>query len=82
VLNEERSAKQRQGMFLDLAHWFTCLSARNREKRRRKGLGSSSQLSAQSGTPDCPVVHRTVSGAPGWPPANWPLSGDFGGVWL
>jgi hypothetical protein len=26
----------------------------------------SSQTSAQSGTPDCPVVHRTVSGAPGW----------------
>ena len=23
-----------------------------------------SQDSAQSGTPDCPVVHRTVSGAP------------------
>jgi hypothetical protein len=34
-----------------------------------------SQDSAQSGTPDCPVVHRTVSGAPGWSPANWPLSG-------
>jgi hypothetical protein len=34
-----------------------------------------SQDSAQSGTPDCPVVHRTVSGAPGWSSANWPLSG-------
>jgi hypothetical protein len=33
-----------------------------------------SQDSAQSGTPDCPVVHRTVSGALGWSPANWPLS--------
>jgi hypothetical protein len=33
--------------------------------------------SAQSGIPDCPVVHRTVSGAPGWPPANWPLSGKL-----
>jgi hypothetical protein len=32
-----------------------------------------SQDSAQSGTSDCPVVHRTVSGAPGWSPANWPL---------
>jgi hypothetical protein len=31
---------------------------------------------AQSGcTEQCPVVHRTVSGAPGWALANWPLSG-------
>jgi hypothetical protein len=36
-----------------------------------------SQDSAQSGTPDCPVVHRTVSGAPGWSLANWPLSGKL-----
>jgi hypothetical protein len=27
------------------------------------------------GAPDCPVVHRTVSGAPGWSLVNWPLSG-------
>ena len=27
------------------------------------------------GAPDCPVVHRTVSGAPGWRLVNWPLSG-------
>jgi hypothetical protein len=46
-----------------------------REKRERKRLGCSSQDSAQSGTPDCPMVHRTVSGAPGWALANWPLSG-------
>jgi hypothetical protein len=26
----------------------------------------SSQDSASLGAPDCPVVHRTVSGAPGW----------------
>jgi hypothetical protein len=26
-------------------------------------------------TPDCPVVHRTVSGAPGWSNVNWLLSG-------
>jgi hypothetical protein len=36
-----------------------------------------SEDSAQSGTPDCPVVHRTVSGVPGWSPANWPLSGKL-----
>jgi hypothetical protein len=33
-----------------------------------------SQDTAQSGTPDCPVVHWTVFGAPGWSAANWPLS--------
>jgi hypothetical protein len=26
------------------------------------------------GAPDCPVVHRTVSGAPGWLGVNWALS--------
>jgi hypothetical protein len=36
-----------------------------------------SQDSAQSGTPDSPVVHRTVSGVPGWSPANWLLSGKL-----
>jgi hypothetical protein len=30
---------------------------------------------ARSGTPDCPVVHQTVSGAPGWALPNWPLLG-------
>jgi hypothetical protein len=63
-----------------------CLSARIREKRKRKGLGWSSQDSARSGTPDCPVVHQTLSGwAPDTnsvrcarlPPANWPLSGNL-----
>jgi hypothetical protein len=33
------------------------------EKREEeKDLARSSQYSAQSGTPDCPMVHRTVSG--------------------
>jgi hypothetical protein len=45
------------------------------EKREEeKNLAQSSQDSAQSGTPDCPVVHRTVPDAPGWLLANWPLS--------
>jgi hypothetical protein len=30
----------------------------------------------------CPVVHRTVSGAPGQPPVNRPLLGKIGGVRL
>jgi hypothetical protein len=42
----------------------------------------SSQTSAQSGTPDCPVVHRTVSGAPGWSPVKVLLLGIDGGVRL
>jgi hypothetical protein len=28
------------------------------------------------------LLYLTVSGAPGWSPANWPLSGNFGGVRL
>jgi hypothetical protein len=40
-----------------------------------KDLARCSQNSAQSGTPDCPVVHRIVSGAPGWSPVKRPLSG-------
>jgi hypothetical protein len=34
------------------------------------------------GAPDCPVVHRTVSGAPGRLMVNWLLSGLVGGVRL
>jgi hypothetical protein len=50
-------------MILDLVHWFLCtnlfcLIVRIREKRKRKRVGWSSHDSAQSGTPDCPVVDR------------------------
>jgi hypothetical protein len=62
VLNEERSAKQREGMFLDLVHWFLCtniygLSAGNREKERRKEMQKSwlSTTKVQLG-----LAHRTV----------------------
>jgi hypothetical protein len=34
-------------------------------KELQNVLAQRSQNSAQSGTPDCPVEHRTVSGAPG-----------------
>jgi hypothetical protein len=44
-------------------------------KRKEKDLAVCSQDSARSGAPDCPVVHRTVSGAPGCLGANCPLSG-------
>ena len=39
-----------------------------------KELAVYSQLLLGLGAPDCPVVHRTVSGVPYWLPANWPLS--------
>jgi hypothetical protein len=43
-----------------------CLSARNSEKKRRKRIANDlawcSRSPAQSGTPDCPALHRTVSG--------------------
>jgi hypothetical protein len=49
------------------------------EKRRKekdcKRLAVCSRSSAQSGTPDCLVVHWTVSGAPGWTLVKRPLSG-------
>jgi hypothetical protein len=48
---------------------------RKKKKRNQKDLARSSQNSAQSSTPDCPVVHRTVSGAPGWSLVKRPLSG-------
>jgi hypothetical protein len=67
VLNEERSAKQREGMFLDLVHWFLCtnidgLSARNREKKKRKEMQKTWLGTAKT---QLSLAHRTVSGAPG-----------------
>jgi hypothetical protein len=48
------------------------------EKRRKrkdcKRLAVCSRSSAQSGTPDYPVVHQTVSGAPDWTPVKRSLS--------
>jgi hypothetical protein len=47
---------------------MVCLSAGNRKKeeeKKRKSVGYEQPTSARLGTPDCPVVHRTVSGAPG-----------------
>jgi hypothetical protein len=34
------------------------------------------------GTPDCSVVHGTVSGVPGWLGVNWALSGKEKEIWL
>ena len=38
-------------------------------------MAKFSQHQLGPGTPDCPVVHRTVYGAPGWLGVNWALSG-------
>jgi hypothetical protein len=40
----------------------------------KEWLGSAKPAPA-CGASDCPVVHRTVSGAQAGPAANWPLSG-------
>jgi hypothetical protein len=45
-------------------------------------LAVYSQSPTRPGTPDCLVVHRTVSGAPGWSAVNLPLSGFDDGVRL
>jgi hypothetical protein len=42
---------------------------------KEKDLTEAAKTLCSLGAPDCPVVHRTVSGAPGWRLINWPLSG-------
>jgi hypothetical protein len=55
-----------KGMFLDLVHclWTNvlCLSAGNRKNRIGEEMAKVSQGQRSLGAPDCPVVHRTVSG--------------------
>jgi hypothetical protein len=43
--------------------------------QKEKDLVGAAKTLRILGAPDCPVVHRTVSGAPGWHLVNWPLSG-------
>jgi hypothetical protein len=43
--------------------------------QKEKNLAGATKTQRSLGTSDCPVVHRTVSGAPGWLLVNWPLSG-------
>jgi hypothetical protein len=53
-------------------------------KKRGKGLEKKWLYLAKPapayGAPDCPVVHRTVSGAQAGPAANWLLSGKEKGA--
>jgi hypothetical protein len=46
------------------------------EKRQKENdLTKAAKTLRSLGAPDCPLVHRTVSGVPGWHWSNWPLSG-------
>jgi hypothetical protein len=42
---------------------------------KEKDLAEAAKTQRSLGAPDCPVVHQTVSGAPGWLLVNCPLSG-------
>jgi hypothetical protein len=57
-------------MILDLVHWFLCtnifVSVLESEKtQKEKDLAGAAKTLCSLGAPDYPVVHRTVSGAPG-----------------
>jgi hypothetical protein len=47
----------------------------SKKTQKEKDLARAAKTLRSLGAPDCPVVHRTVSGAPGWSLVNWPLSG-------
>jgi hypothetical protein len=47
----------------------------SRKTEKEKDLAEVAKTQHNLGAPDCPVVHRTVSGAPGWLWSNWPLPG-------
>jgi hypothetical protein len=55
---------------------------KKREKGWKKECLRTAKDHYQPGILDCPVVHRTVSGAPAWLGANWALSGIGGATWL
>jgi hypothetical protein len=52
------------------------------EEKKRERVGCVQPTPAWSDAPDCPVVHRTLSGVPGWPAVNWLLSEKTRGVRL
>ena len=60
-----------KGMFLSLSTLFLktnvlCLSAGNRKNPIGNVLARAAKNLLSLGAPDCPVVHRTVSGVPDW----------------
>jgi hypothetical protein len=46
----------------------------SRKTEKEKDLAEAAKTQYSLGAPDCPVVHLTVSGAPGWILVNRPLS--------
>jgi hypothetical protein len=87
VPNKVRSENQGKRYVSRLGKLFyvlTCYpSARNSDLRTREEKGEVLAVCSQHqlglGAPNCPVVHRTVPGAPGWSAMNSPLSGFDGG---
>jgi hypothetical protein len=53
-----------------------------RGKEMEKDCLGSAKTTPTCGAPDCPVVHRTVSGAQAGPAVNWSLSGIGATTWL
>ena len=53
-----------------------------KEKKMKERMAKSAKLAPACGTPDYPVVHRTVPGAQAGPAVNWPLSGIGATMWL
>jgi hypothetical protein len=74
-------------MILDLVHCILCTNIfvkvlESEKIQNEKDLAGAANYSFGLGAPDCPVVHRTMSGAPGPVSVNSPLSGLDGGVRL
>jgi hypothetical protein len=58
-------------MILDLVHWFLCTNIfvyvlESEKRQKENNLAKAAKTLLNLGAPDCPVVHRTMSGAPGW----------------
>jgi hypothetical protein len=74
VLNEERNTNhitryvsRLRILLLNTNMFVQVLEIVTKEgEKKRERVGYVQPTPARPGTPDCPVVHRTVSGAPGW----------------
>jgi hypothetical protein len=74
VLNEERNTNhitryvsRLRILLLNTNVFVQVLETVTKEgEKKRERVGCVQPTPARPGTPDCPVVHRTVSGAPGW----------------
>jgi hypothetical protein len=74
VLNEERNTNhitryvsRLRILLLNTNMFVQVLEIVTKEgEKKRERVGCVQPTPARPGTPDCPVVHRTGSGAPGW----------------